>query len=135
MCGCVKFSMPSKYYDFKVVHLMVKKHYFKGTNLDPICNPDIDTKLCCSEVDLIMTAREFQSIKLINETLMIEECNCLPTCTAITYNSEISQAAMTWKQYINGIQRRTDRHFDKYFFQLLLLFFDNFFFLVFNYRS
>lgn len=65
-----------------------------------------------------MTAREFQSIKLFNESTFIKECNCLPTCTAITYNSEISQAAMNWKQYIEGVQRGVNKHFNKYCFTI-----------------
>lgn len=81
-----------------------------------------------------MTAREFQTLKIVNDSSMVKECNCLPTCTAITYNSEISQAAMNWKQYIDGVGRGTNKHFDKYFIPVVGTVFYIYIFLVFNYR-
>lgn len=89
-------------------------NFFIGTRLDRICSPGVDTKECFAEVDFTMTAREFQSLKIINESsLDIKACNCLPTCTAISYDFEIAQASMNWKQYVDGVERGTNRYFDK----------------------
>lgn len=54
--------------------------------------------------------------------MMIKVCNCLPTCTAITYDFEIAQAAMNWKQYINGVERGSNKHFDEYFINYMMVF-------------
>lgn len=49
-----------------------------------------------------MTADEFDSL---NSTTTKRVCNCLPTCTSITYDYEISQAMMNWKKItVDGIK-------------------------------
>lgn len=30
-------------------------------------------------------------------------CNCLPSCTSISYDAEISQAAYDWKHVLKGL--------------------------------
>lgn len=61
-----------------------------------------------------MTAYEFETLKFLNGSMQIQKCNCLPMCTAITYNFEISQAGMNWKQYINDVGRGKINYYKKY---------------------
>lgn len=50
-----------------------------------------------------MTAEEFDSLNSSTKKV----CNCLPTCTSITYDYEISQAMMNWKRFsVDGIKHR-----------------------------
>lgn len=98
----------------------------KGTAIDPICGPD--KKQCWKDVVLIMNAKEFKSINILNGSFMdIDKCNCLPTCTTISYNTEISQATISWKTYVDGLTKG-NKHYKKYFINLLLLFFDTIFY-------
>lgn len=49
-----------------------------------------------------MTAEEFDTL---NSSLTEVACNCLPTCTSITYDYELSQAMMNWKRYmVDGVR-------------------------------
>ncbi|XP_054725313.1 pickpocket protein 28 [Anastrepha obliqua] len=71
-CGCVKFSMPR--------------------TLDmPVCG---ENKIFCyDKAEDILLLREFrQGLKESRlEYLGTTECNCLPACTSLIYNTEISQ--------------------------------------------
>ncbi|XP_037940845.1 pickpocket protein 28-like isoform X1 [Teleopsis dalmanni] len=72
-CGCVKFSMPRSLYT-------------------PVCNED---KIYCydrAENDLLMSefteGLKHTAFNFRGPT----KCNCMPACTSLTYNAEISQA-------------------------------------------
>ncbi|XP_055382438.1 pickpocket protein 28-like [Condylostylus longicornis] len=91
-CGCVKFSMPRE----------------PGTK---IC--DINEILCYNEAEDDLIRREFeeghQDTKLNyrpNTT-----CNCLPGCTSLTYEAEISQAAADFEGSIRA--QNESQHFEE----------------------
>ncbi|XP_037034176.1 pickpocket protein 28-like [Bradysia coprophila] len=69
-CGCVKFSMPKKN-DTKVCGIGKLKCYERA-----------EKKL-------------FERVRSTGLSYM-DECNCLPACTQITYDVEISQAEVDW---------------------------------------
>ncbi|ALC49619.1 rpk [Drosophila busckii] len=75
-CGCVKFSMPR--------------------TLDmPVCGED--KIYCYDRAERELLVREFQrvrSLSVAGETQRGAEtaCNCMPACTSLVYNTEISQA-------------------------------------------
>lgn len=47
------------------------------------------------------------------------KCNCLPTCTTITYDTEVSHSTINWKEYVAGVSRGANRHYKKYPRQLI----------------
>lgn len=75
-CGCVKFSMPR--------------------SLDmPVCGEE--KIYCYDRAERELLVREFQRVRSLNvagETPQGGEsaCNCMPACTSLIYNTEISQA-------------------------------------------
>lgn len=78
VCGCVRFSMPH------------------GSDT-PICGI---AKVNCynwAENDLLEDTDEVES------STKIGSCNCLPACTSISYDSEISQATYEWKKYFGAL--------------------------------
>lgn len=84
--------------------------FLKGTPLHPICGPD--KKKCWRTVEFIMISHEFDpNTKLPNSANDIAKCNCLPTCTTITYDTEISQSAINWNEYVAGVSRGTNKRF------------------------
>ncbi|XP_068142436.1 pickpocket protein 28 [Drosophila tropicalis] len=82
-CGCVKFSMP------------------RNVNM-PVCGA-ANIK-CYNEAEDELLLREFmQGLQSSDEnTRGHTECNCLPSCTSIAYEAEISQADFDYKTVSNG---------------------------------
>ncbi|KAH8264123.1 hypothetical protein KR038_003287 [Drosophila bunnanda] len=75
-CGCVKFSMPR--------------------NMDmPVCGED---KIhCYDRAERQLLVREFKRVRALNAARedwrgVESACNCMPACTSLVYNTEISQA-------------------------------------------
>ncbi|XP_020812876.1 pickpocket protein 28 isoform X2 [Drosophila serrata] len=75
-CGCVKFSMPR--------------------NMDmPVCGED---KIhCYDRAERQLLVREFKRVRALNAAHedwrgVESACNCMPACTSLVYNTEISQA-------------------------------------------
>ncbi|EDW26343.1 GL26473 [Drosophila persimilis] len=81
-CGCVKFSMP------------------RNVNM-PVCGA-ANVK-CYHKAEDELLLREFtQGLVSSGENTRGEtECNCLPSCTSIAYEAEISQADFDYKTVIN----------------------------------
>ncbi|XP_031638214.1 pickpocket protein 28-like [Contarinia nasturtii] len=73
-CGCVKFSMPRD----------------RDTS---ICG--FDKIKCFNDAEDKLLERQFED-GLKNERNAATGCNCLPACTSITYDAEISQAKFDW---------------------------------------
>ncbi|BFF90118.1 pickpocket protein 28 [Drosophila madeirensis] len=75
-CGCVKFSMPR--------------------NMDmPVCGED--KIYCYDRAERELLVREFHRVKALNAARedprgVESACNCMPACTSLVYNTEISQA-------------------------------------------
>ncbi|EDW34295.1 GL21653 [Drosophila persimilis] len=75
-CGCVKFSMPR--------------------NMDmPVCGED--KIYCYDRAERQLLVREFHRVKALNAERdaprgVETACNCMPACTSLAYNTEISQA-------------------------------------------
>ncbi|XP_017046078.1 pickpocket protein 28 isoform X2 [Drosophila ficusphila] len=75
-CGCVKFSMPR--------------------NMDmPVCGED--KIYCYDRAERQLLVREFKRVRALNaareDARGVESaCNCMPACTSLVYNTEISQA-------------------------------------------
>uniref|UniRef100_A0A1B0DLX5 Uncharacterized protein n=1 Tax=Phlebotomus papatasi TaxID=29031 RepID=A0A1B0DLX5_PHLPP len=93
-CGCVKFHMP-RYAD------------------TPICGSG---KILCYQKsigDLVLKTLE----ESLQNNYTNSDCNCLPTCTSIAYDAEISQTDMDWdklfeslefpKRFLEGFQSAT----------------------------
>lgn len=66
-----------------------------------------------------MILKEFNQENNINDGSSIykdlNHCNCLPSCTSIAYESEVSQAAYDWKSSINSVNmlNSTRQSFDE----------------------
>ncbi|XP_017081775.2 pickpocket protein 28 [Drosophila eugracilis] len=75
-CGCVKFSMPRNMYM-------------------PVCGED---KIhCYDRAERELLVREFMRVRALNSARdysrgVESACNCMPACTSLVYNTEISQA-------------------------------------------
>lgn len=75
-CGCVKFSMPR-------------------TMEMPVCGED---KIhCYDRAERQLLVREFKRIRALDAAGDVSRgvesaCNCMPACTSLVYNTEISQA-------------------------------------------
>lgn len=75
-CGCVKFSMPR--------------------SLDmPVCGED--KIYCYDRAERELLVREFHRVRSLNVAGEVPKgaesaCNCMPACTSLIYNAEISQA-------------------------------------------
>lgn len=75
-CGCVKFSMPR--------------------SLDmPVCSED--KIYCYNMAERELLVREFHRVRKLNSNSDMSRdletaCNCMPACTSLVYNTEISQA-------------------------------------------
>lgn len=83
MCGCVKFSMPH----------------------------DIDTPICgIAKVNCYTYAENdlLEDVGGIESSTTINSCNCLPACTSISYDSEISQAPYEWKKFFRAINTTSE---------------------------
>lgn len=110
-CGCVPFSLPSKYYNNLYVPNDLYMLYFIEAPSHPICGPS--SFKCTDDTEYYMTAQEFESLNLTSSTVSV--CNCLPTCTSISYDYEISQAMMNWKRYmVDGVKRRFNEIFHNF---------------------
>lgn len=44
----------------------------------------------------------------VASALKIKSCNCLPACTSISYDSEITQATYEWKNYFRALNVTED---------------------------
>ncbi|KAJ6649409.1 Pickpocket protein 28 [Pseudolycoriella hygida] len=78
MCGCVKFSMPHD-------------------DTTPICG--VAKVNCYTDAEIHL----LEDSNSIEASTNIISCNCLPACTSISYDSEISQAGYEWKKYSKAI--------------------------------
>lgn len=91
-CGCVKFSMPSNEKQFllnqmgKIFHVMF---FIVGDEITPICGAD--KMKCYNDAEDKLIKSDFIE-GLVGDSAVPKGCNCLPACTSITYESEISQA-------------------------------------------
>lgn len=59
---------------------------------------------CCYEAEDELTLREFkQGIETAVENVRgVTTCNCLPACTSIAYEAEISQTDYEYNAAVNG---------------------------------
>ncbi|KAG4070425.1 hypothetical protein HA402_005657 [Bradysia odoriphaga] len=87
-CGCVKFSMPRD----------------KNT---PICGA---AKIACyNEAEDNLLKEQFaEGLTLEPGAERVKACNCLPACTSITYDAEISQAPFDWISLFNAYNSPLD---------------------------
>ncbi|XP_037031858.1 pickpocket protein 28-like isoform X2 [Bradysia coprophila] len=87
-CGCVKFSMPRD----------------KDT---PICGA---AKIACyNEAEDNLLKEQFtEGLTLEPGAERVKACNCLPACTSITYDAEISQAPFDWVSLFNAYNSPLD---------------------------
>ncbi|KAK5641659.1 hypothetical protein RI129_010206 [Pyrocoelia pectoralis] len=80
-CGCVAFHMPRN-------------------QTTKMCGPG--NALCMKRAEAEMHTREVD-LDHANAN-NIERCNCLPSCTSLTYNAELSQAYFNWPKVFEGFQ-------------------------------
>ncbi|KAL1396786.1 hypothetical protein pipiens_010269 [Culex pipiens pipiens] len=86
-CGCVKFSMPR-------------------TNQTRMCDPDeircmIDAESTLMEMDLVQH-RESSA-----EENFRANCNCLPGCTSMQYDAEITTTDFEWMNWVRSMKLST----------------------------
>lgn len=76
-----------------------------GSKSQKICSAKSVT--CCEDAKTDMMLKEFnQENNIKDESSTYNElnhCNCLPSCTLIAYDSEISQAAYDWKSTLSSL--------------------------------
>ncbi|XP_053679171.1 pickpocket protein 28-like [Anopheles nili] len=82
MCGCVLFAMPH-------------------TADVRICG--IGMQDCCDEAETILQEEGLGEPTLSVSRELLRECNCLPACTYLQYNAEISQASFEWRRLISTV--------------------------------
>lgn len=87
MCGCVTFSMPRN-------------------SMTPVCGPSNIS--CYKSAEYEVMKEEFLKIEAGNE-LGNDNCNCLPGCTSISYDAEISNTKFTYDS--NEKSSLTSRNF------------------------
>lgn len=85
----------------RVIYNLINFHFFffiffleLGDNYAPICGA---AKMACynrAEDDLLK--QDFME-GLTKTEKKKKGCNCLPACTSVTYDAEISQASFDWK--------------------------------------
>lgn len=78
VCGCVKFSMPHD-------------------DTTPICGIAKANCYNSAENDLLESTDAMELFRTVRS------CNCLPACTSISYDSEISQARYEWQSYFRAL--------------------------------
>ncbi|XP_049547151.1 pickpocket protein 28-like [Anopheles darlingi] len=81
LCGCVHFSMPRPA-DVRICGL--GKH------------------ACMERVETFVQDQEMES-KLSSGAELPASCNCLPACTFLQYNAEISQAHFEWRRLTEAV--------------------------------
>ncbi|XP_075163784.1 pickpocket 26 [Haematobia irritans] len=88
-CGCVKFSMPRN-------------------EKTPVCGAK--NVICFNSAEDELALREFdQGIATSGENVRgVTTCNCLPSCTSIAYEAEISQADYDYAASLKGLTKQTD---------------------------
>ncbi|XP_055527738.1 pickpocket protein 28-like [Wyeomyia smithii] len=77
-CGCVKFSMPRAAH-VRICGVLMETCYEKAT---------------VELLELEVKIREDRRMR------HVDECSCLPSCTAVQYNTEISQASFEWQKLL-----------------------------------
>lgn len=98
-CGCVKFSMPRKCVCVGQNQLNI----FIACFFFILLVGDGDTKICgaakikCyNDAEDKLSEKEFTDGLSTDTEIVKRGCNCLPSCTSITYDAEISQAKFDW---------------------------------------
>lgn len=86
-CGCVKFSMP------------------RGPNVR-ICGVSLQS--CYEEATVELLEMEVRNREQPRRLGFVDDCNCLPACTSILYNTEISQASFEWKRLLPVVKEFRD---------------------------
>lgn len=117
LCSCVKFSLPSKLIMIKsqlfgstengnhfFIHLCFKP-FFLGDRNTPVCGA-MKIK-CYNDAEDTLLEKFFQE-GLSNSGYARTGCNCLPSCTSITYDAEISQAKFDWISLFNAYKSPLD---------------------------
>lgn len=66
-------------------------------NSTPICGVAKVNCYTSAEIDLL------EDTDSIETSMKINSCNCLPACTSIGYDSEISQATYEWANYFRAL--------------------------------
>lgn len=68
----------------------------------PICGIAKVNCLIYAENDLLEDSDAIETSSKINS------CNCLPACTSLSYDAEISQATYEWKNYFRALNFTSD---------------------------
>lgn len=78
---------------------------FKGNRSTPICGP---MKIeCYNDAEDRLLEKSFAE-DLTNTASARTKCNCLPSCTSITYDAEISQAKFDWENLFLAYENPLD---------------------------
>lgn len=108
-CGCVKFSLPRKLIIFKSrrVHffLLFSMKFIAGDRNTSICGA-MNIKCYNDAEDTLL--EKFFADGLSNAGYELTGCNCLPSCTSITYDAEISQAKFDWVNLFTAYKNPLD---------------------------
>lgn len=81
--------------------------FFEGDNDTLICGA---AKLDCYS-DSVDKLLENYVDSVHNGETMNEMCNCLPSCTSITYDVEVSQTKFDWENYMPKVtENASDSH-------------------------
>lgn len=93
-CGCARFSMPSKS-KWKKTQQNFLLLQIVGTNSTPICGASMIHCYHQAEDDLLSNNIRDNLSGSTSENS--SDCNCLPVCTSIKYETEISHSDFDFK--------------------------------------
>lgn len=81
-CGCVRFSMPR-------------------SPATPVCG--VSKLKCCAEAKKDLFQKKFEEEKASNERgKRKSKCDCLPSCSSIDYDTEVSQAEVDTRSLLEA---------------------------------
>lgn len=103
-CGCVKFSMPRD-------------------NNTPICGT---SKIKCYNAAEDKLTKKNYAEGLQNIEDVSSGCGCLPACTTITYNAQISQSKFDFENVLKAFKQDPDEDYERYICSRKLLIFCHF---------
>lgn len=107
-CGCVKFSLPRKTANDSFQLFILYLFYLNAISGDvdtPICGA---AKIkCYNEAEDKLLEKDFKE-GLSDIQAVRKGCNCLPACTSITYDAELSQAKFDYVSLFNAYKNPLD---------------------------
>ncbi|KAK4873974.1 hypothetical protein RN001_013334 [Aquatica leii] len=106
VCGCIAFYMISE------------------EEITEVCGAG--SKQCIDDVKVTFLEKDLSSIEDENGDNVTDLCNCMPSCTSITFDSEVSQTQWDWRKTI-GLRKHNQMNVSNADFHIsrLLVYYKN----------